>query len=63
MTKCAVVLLSGGVDSATAAAMARRDGFQTYALSFSYGQRHAVELDAARRVANHRRTQRRTSTC
>lgn len=55
MTKCAVVLLSGGVDSATAAAMAHRDGFQTYALSFSYGQRHAVELDAARRVANHRR--------
>jgi 7-cyano-7-deazaguanine synthase len=47
----AVVLLSGGLDSATAAAIARRDGFEIYALSFSYGQRHAVELDAARRVA------------
>ena len=48
MTKRAVVLLSGGLDSATAAAMAHRDDFQTYALSFSYGQRHDVELDAAR---------------
>lgn len=56
MTKCAVVLLSGRVDSATAA-VANRDGHQSYAyaLSFGYGQRHAVELDAARRVANHRR--------
>jgi 7-cyano-7-deazaguanine synthase len=49
----AVVLLSGGLDSATAAALARRDGFETFALSFSYGQRHSVELDAARRVATH----------
>ena len=47
----AVVLLSGGMDSATTAAMARRDGFEVYALSVRYGQRHAVELDAARRVA------------
>jgi len=47
----AVVLLSGGLDSATALAIARRDGFETYALSFRYGQRHAVELDAARRIA------------
>jgi 7-cyano-7-deazaguanine synthase len=47
----AVVLLSGGLDSATALAIARADGFQPYALSFRYGQRHAIELDAARRVA------------
>jgi 7-cyano-7-deazaguanine synthase len=47
----AVVLLSGGMDSATTAAMARRDGFEVYALSVRYGPRHAVELDAARRVA------------
>ena len=47
----AVVLLSGGVDSATAAALTARDGFALYALSFAYGQRHAAELDAARRVA------------
>jgi len=47
----AVCLLSGGVDSATAAAVARRDGFETYALSFDYSQRHRVELEAAGRVA------------
>ncbi|MEP6687494.1 MAG: 7-cyano-7-deazaguanine synthase QueC [Gemmatimonadales bacterium] len=47
----AVVLLSGGMDSATTAAIALREGFQVYALSVRYGQRHAVELDAARRVA------------
>ena len=46
-----MVLLSGGVDSATAAALTARDGFALYALSFAYGQRHAAELDAARRVA------------
>jgi 7-cyano-7-deazaguanine synthase len=46
----AVVLLSGGLDSATVAAMASRDGFDVHALSFRYGQRHAVELDAAGRV-------------
>ena len=49
--KRAVVLLSGGLDSATVLAMARADGFACYALSFRYGQRHAVELDAAARVA------------
>jgi 7-cyano-7-deazaguanine synthase len=47
----AVVLLSGGLDSATALAIARAEGFRPYALSFRYGQRHAVELEAARRVA------------
>lgn len=48
----AVVLLSGGLDSATVLAIAARQGFDTYALSFRYGQRHTVELDAAVRVAN-----------
>jgi 7-cyano-7-deazaguanine synthase len=47
----AVVLLSGGIDSATAAAMTKARGFDLYALSFRYGQRHALELEAARRVA------------
>jgi 7-cyano-7-deazaguanine synthase len=47
----AVVLLSGGLDSTTVLAIARRDGFATYALSFDYGQRHRVELDSAKRVA------------
>jgi 7-cyano-7-deazaguanine synthase len=47
----AVVLLSGGVDSCTAAAIAKAEGFELYALTFAYGQRHAVELDAARRVS------------
>jgi 7-cyano-7-deazaguanine synthase len=47
----AVVLLSGGLDSATTAAIARDQGFDWYALSVDYGQRHKYELDAARRVA------------
>jgi 7-cyano-7-deazaguanine synthase len=49
--KPAVILLSGGLDSATAAAIARHEGFDLYALSVDYGQRHHFELDAARRVA------------
>jgi len=49
--KPAVVLLSGGLDSATALACAVRDGFAPHCLSFSYGQRHSVELEAAKRVA------------
>ena len=47
----AVCLLSGGLDSSTCLAFARREGYDCYALSFDYGQRHRVELDAARRVA------------
>jgi 7-cyano-7-deazaguanine synthase len=47
----AVLLLSGGVDSTTTAAIALHEGFDVHALSVRYGQRHAVELDAARRVA------------
>jgi len=49
--KPAVVLLSGGLDSATCVALARSQGFDCYCLSFDYGQRHCAELDAARRVA------------
>src|SRR5713226_4391322 len=47
----AVCLLSGGLDSSTCLALARRDGFECYALSFDYGQRHRVELEGAARVA------------
>jgi 7-cyano-7-deazaguanine synthase len=47
----AVILLSGGLDSATVLALAREDGFACHALSVDYGQRHRVELDAAARVA------------
>lgn len=50
--KKAVLLLSGGLDSATTLAIARAQGFEVYALSFRYGQRHAVELQAAARVAD-----------
>jgi 7-cyano-7-deazaguanine synthase len=49
--KHAVVLLSGGLDSATTLAIARSQGYETYALSFDYGQRHQRELEAARRIA------------
>ncbi|MDP2603159.1 MAG: 7-cyano-7-deazaguanine synthase QueC [Deltaproteobacteria bacterium] len=49
--KQAVILLSGGVDSATAAAIAKRQGFALHALSFRYGQRHQQEIEAAKKVA------------
>jgi len=50
-TPKAVVLLSGGLDSTTVLAIAKSEGYETYALSFSYGQRHSWELECARRVA------------
>jgi 7-cyano-7-deazaguanine synthase len=49
--KHAIVLLSGGLDSATTLAIARSQGYETYALSFDYGQRHRRELEAAKRTA------------
>jgi 7-cyano-7-deazaguanine synthase len=51
MNKKAVVLLSGGLDSTVTLAVAMADGYEAYAMSFDYGQRHRVELDAAARVA------------
>jgi len=53
VVKKAVVLLSGGMDSATAFAIAKQKGYECYALSFRYGQRHAAELQAAERLASH----------
>lgn len=50
-TKKAVVLSSGGLDSTTAMAIAKAEGFEVYSLSFKYGQRHSVELEAAKKVA------------
>src|SRR3954470_18915777 len=47
----AICLLSGGLDSSTCLALAKRDGFECYALSFDYGQRHRIELECAERVA------------
>jgi 7-cyano-7-deazaguanine synthase len=51
MIKKAVVLLSGGLDSTTVLAIAKAEGYEVYAISFSYGQRHSWELECARRVA------------
>jgi 7-cyano-7-deazaguanine synthase len=48
----AVVLLSGGLDSTTVLAVAKRDGYTPYAMTFRYGQRHSVEIEASRRVAH-----------
>ena len=51
--KPAIILLSGGLDSATVLALAKEQGFDTYCLTFKYGQKHEAELNAARRVAEH----------
>ena len=51
MTKKAIILLSGGLDSVTVLAMAKQQGYQVYALSFDYGQKHNVELVSARKIA------------
>ena len=51
MTKKAVILLSGGIDSSTTAALAASEGFRIYCMSFTYGQRHVSEISAAERVA------------
>ena len=48
----AVVLLSGGLDSTTTLAVAKAEGFDVFAISFRYGQRHSVELDSAQRIAD-----------
>ncbi len=51
MKKKAVVLTSGGIDSTTSLAIAASEGYEIYALTFRYGQRHALEIDAARRIS------------
>jgi len=53
--KKAIILLSGGLDSATLLALAKQQGYICYALSFNYGQRHGAELNAARHIAEHAR--------
>src|SRR5438552_458762 len=53
MSKRAVVLLSGGIDSTTTLAIARAEGYEIYAISFRYGQRHEIELERAKMVARH----------
>lgn len=50
MTKKAIILFSGGLDSTTCLAIAKEQGYQCYALSFSYGQKHSSELEAAKRI-------------
>jgi 7-cyano-7-deazaguanine synthase len=57
-TPTAIILLSGGMDSTTTAAIAQRRGFELCALSFRYGQRHSIELEAARRVVERLRIRR-----
>ena len=51
MKKKAVVLLSGGLDSTTTLAIAKKEGFEVYVLSFDYGQRHHIELEQAQKIA------------
>lgn len=53
MSRKAVLLLSGGLDSTTTLAMAKSQGFEVYAMSFAYGQKHAHEIEAAKKVAQH----------
>ncbi len=53
MQKKAIILLSGGLDSITVLAQAKKEGYQCYALSFDYGQRHNAELNAAKKIAQH----------
>ena len=50
--KKAIILLSGGLDSATTCAIAKSQGYELYGLSFFYGQRHQVELESAQKIAN-----------
>ncbi|MBT4737532.1 MAG: 7-cyano-7-deazaguanine synthase, partial [Candidatus Marinimicrobia bacterium] len=50
--KKAVILLSGGLDSTTCLAIAKKEGFTPFALSFRYGQRNKIEIDASRKIAN-----------
>ena len=57
MSKKAVILLSGGLDSITTLAIAREQGYACHALSFDYGQKHCAELDAARRIAGRYRVE------
>src|SRR5438128_2246651 len=54
VSRKAVVLLSGGLDSTTVLAIAQSQGFTAYAMTFRYGQRHEVEIDAARKIAKQR---------
>jgi 7-cyano-7-deazaguanine synthase len=58
--KRAICLLSGGLDSATCLGLAKRDGYSCYALSFDYGQRHRIELEAAARIAEYLGAERHT---
>ena len=51
MTKKAIILLSGGLDSATILEIAKKEGYECHALSFSYGQKHEVELEYAKKIA------------
>ena len=53
MNKKAVILFSGGLDSSTVLALAKNQGFDCFPISFSYGQRHSIELTAAKKVADH----------
>lgn len=55
--KKAVIIFSGGLDSTTCLALAKSQGFECYALSFDYGQRHNIELEAAKKIAKHYQAQ------